>query len=98
MEIQNGYSASFSPETGKRGEKVSLAVTFDGLTFNPEKAVIRIPAYGLYEVLRPAGEGKFTWSYMIPSDAPLRSYEIELYALDSNGTKGPIHSFNYAVA
>lgn len=42
-------------------------------------------------------DGSFTWSYPIPYEAPIQTYEIEVYAIDKIGNKGPKQTVIFTV-
>ncbi|MFC5404623.1 hypothetical protein [Cohnella soli] len=91
--------ATFNPPAGKRGERVRLEVEYEsaediGML---DRSVLRIGSNGIFDVMKQEGDRKFSWTYVIPWEAPIRSYDIEFYALDPKGQKGPVQTVRYQV-
>ncbi|MDQ6420556.1 hypothetical protein RB620_14090 [Paenibacillus sp. LHD-117] len=91
--------ADLGSNTGKRGERASLKVQFDkvqeGRTI--DKSFVRISDYGIFDVMKKQEDGTFLWSYPIPWEAPIRTYNIDVYAIDTEGNKGPIETIKFQV-
>lgn len=96
-----GYEAkvTLNPTSGKRGETVKLEVEYANADSGDslERSVLRVSEYGIYDVMKREGDRKFSWMYPIPWEAPLKTYTIEVYALDALGNKGPVKSVQYQV-
>ncbi len=88
---------SFKPEVGKRGERVMMTVEYGDVGAALDRSVLRIPAYGIYDVMKKEGDRSFSWSYAIPWEAQVKTYEIELYALDANGNKSAVTKVHFQV-
>ncbi|QJD87112.1 hypothetical protein [Cohnella herbarum] len=91
--------ATLSSNEGKRGEWAKLRVEYGNLGANVEidKSIVRLSDYGIYDVMRQEEDGSFTWAYPIPYEAPIQTYEIEVYAIDKIGNKGPNRLISFAV-
>ncbi|QJD87096.1 hypothetical protein [Cohnella herbarum] len=99
MNLDYEAKVVFIPETGKRGERVTMKVDYENVDpSESDRSVLRISEYGIYDVMKKEGDRSFSWSYSIPWEAPLRTYEIEVYVLDAQGNKGPIQSVRYQVS
>lgn len=92
--------ATFGNNVGKRGERASLKVEYSNLRdgFAVARSVVRIPEYGIYDVMKREEDGTFTWSYTIPYEAPVQTYVIDVYGIDAEGNKGPVTKVNFQVA
>lgn len=99
MSLTYEVNASFSPNEGRRGERAMLQVEYSNIGANAviDKSVVRISEYGIYDVMKREEDGKFTWSYPIPYEAPVQTYAIEVYAIDTQGNKGPTKIVRFAV-
>ena len=89
MEFDYEAKVRFAPSSAKRGERVRLEVEYAeaGGGAAPERAVVRIQGYGLYEPMHRDGDRTFSWSYTIPWEAPVKTYELEILAFDAAGEK-----------
>jgi hypothetical protein len=92
-------NASFAQSTGKLGERATLTVEYSGVSRESaiNRSMVRIANYGIFDVMKRGDEGTFTWSYLIPMEAPLGTYDIEVYATDTEGSKGKIERLAFQV-
>jgi len=99
MSLIYEVDASFTPNAGRRGERATLQVEYGNIGTNAviDKSIVRISEYGIYDVMKREEDGKFSWSYPIPYEAPIQTYEIEVYAIDTEGNKGPVKIVKFAV-
>ncbi len=99
MSLTYEANISFTPNEGRRGERALLQVEYINIGTNAviDKSVVRIPEYGIYDVMKREEDGKFSWSYPIPYEAPIRTYAIEVYAIDTQGNNGPVKIVRFAV-
>jgi hypothetical protein len=99
MQEMYELQADLTPNEGKRGDWAKLKVEYGNLGANVEidKSIVRISDYGIYDAMKREEDGSFTWSYPIPYEAPIQTYEIEVYAIDKQGNKGPKKLVSYTV-
>lgn len=91
--------AIFTPNEGKRGDWAKLKVEYGNLgdSIEIDKTIIRISDYGIYDAMKREEDGSFTWSYPIPYEALIQTYEIDVYAIDKIGNKGPKQTVIFTV-
>ncbi|MCU6707742.1 hypothetical protein M6D81_03380 [Paenibacillus sp. J5C_2022] len=91
--------ATFQQNEGKRGERITMKVQYANL--NPDtvldKSIVRIPDYSIFDVMKHEADGTYTWSYTIPWEAPLQTYRIDVYAIDTNGNRGAVETVSFKV-
>jgi hypothetical protein len=100
MSIENEAKVTFDPEFGRRGERVKLQIEYGDAGNSGEaleRSIMRISDYGIYDAMKREGDRLFSWTYVIPWEAPPRVYDIEMYAIDNQGNKGPITTAHYQI-
>lgn len=97
-EFQYTLHIDFTPENSSRGERVTATAAFD-----PQdgaqviRAMVRIPEYGVLDTLKPVGDNRYVWQYIIPWEAPVGKYNIEFFGFDQAGARGPVVAAEYRV-
>ncbi|NLO82327.1 MAG: hypothetical protein GX094_04610 [Clostridiales bacterium] len=81
--------AEIIPSTAKSGDTVTAKVYLSDVEGEVKNVYVSVPAYGIWEVLRSAGDNTYTLNYTIPWMAPYGKCEVNFYATSVNGQRGP---------
>jgi|GEM_PF-403203 len=81
--------AEITPTTAKSGDMVTLKAYLNDIAGQIKNVYATVPQYGIWEVLYPSGNNTYTINYTIPWEAPPGRYEVSVYAVSSDGLRGP---------
>lgn len=95
--INYSGKVSITPPAGRRGERVTLTVTFSDVVGEIKQVVMTVPGYNIYEYLTPQGNHVYSASMTIPWEAPSYTYTLNIYALGPDNNRGPVIKESYTV-
>lgn len=78
-----------SPEIVYPGQSVHVEVRVEEVQGEVASVHGVVPQGGIYETLRPQGDGVYVTTSTVPYGAPPGSYGVYFYATDPEGNRGP---------
>lgn len=78
-----------SPETVYAGQAVDVEARLDDVQGEVLSVHGVVPQGGIFETLRPRGEGVYGVTSTVPYEAPPGTYSVYFYAVDAQGNRGP---------
>lgn len=79
----------FEPEVAQAGQTVRVEVQLDDVQGEVASVHGVVPQGGIFETLRPQGDGLYVTTSMVPYEALPGSYGVYFYAVDPQGNRGP---------
>lgn len=86
-----------NPTSGKPGDIVAIRVVLADVTGQIKNVYLSVPQYGIWEVLKPSSQDTYSMSYTIPWNAPSGTYDVQIYATNPDGERGPSSSITFTV-
>lgn len=79
----------FSPEVARPGERVDVEVRLADVQGEVSAVHAVVPQGGIFETLRPQGDGVYAVTSTVPWEAAPGTYSVYFYATDAQGNRGP---------
>lgn len=78
------------PNPVKPGENIKGKASFSQVVGDIRSVTISVPHFGMTYSLKPKDEQTYEFSTLVPWGAPSGTYDVRLYATDSEGSRGPV--------
>lgn len=88
-ELSYRMEVRVTPEVVYPGQSVHVEVRIDQVEGEIASVHGIVPQGGIYETLRPQGDGVFVITSTVPYAAPPGSYGVCFYGMDPQGNRGP---------
>lgn len=86
-----------NPPSCRRGDRLTVTVKALNPTNRIAKVVITIPRYNISKQIPQVGVDTYSLTMPIPSIVPRGKYEAMIYAVDTEGNKGPVEKVTYDI-
>ncbi len=78
------------PNPIKAGETITAKASFSQVVGDIRSVTLSVPHFGMTYSLKPTDEQTYGFSSIVPWGAPSGTYDVRLYATDSEGNRGPV--------